>query len=64
MKKKRKNNEGRRGGGGNNEAWGSSAYADDFPHVNSSGLALSLYTSERETSESLCPKFNSVFLMS
>lgn len=64
MKKKGKNNEGRRGGGGNEEARESSAHTDDFPHIYSSGFALSLYTSERETSESLCSKFNYVFLMS
>ena len=32
----------------------SSSCADYFPHICSSHFALSLYTSERETSESLC----------
>jgi hypothetical protein len=36
----------------------SSACADDFPDICSSHFALSLYMSERETSESLCSQFS------
>jgi hypothetical protein len=48
MKKKGKNKEGKRGGGGNVKARESSAVADDFPQICSSGFALRFYTFERE----------------
>jgi len=60
VKKKGNNKEGRRGGGGNDKARENSVGADDCPQICSSGFALSLYMSERETSESLCSQFDTL----